>query len=279
MGEEKGYRILDDIVYYGNGEPFWKLDLALPADAPNGKRPAVLIVHGGGFEMCTKREEFESRMLRFLAGHGYAAASVEYRLSTVAPFPSPFVDVRRALQFLRGHADEYGIDPGRIGAVGHSAGANLVSLLALIPNQEWLDVQTPYSQYSGTVQAAVCLSGLYAFDAWMDDPNPELLSRIGALIPGRMETRAIRMQDASPQTYIGKHEAGFLLVHGDRDDTCPLPQAETFLARLRQNNYRDAGLKVYPGVDHDTFKLPGLPAVILEFFDQRLKKKSEEKQK
>ncbi len=53
MSEEKGYRILEDIAYYGNGEPFWKLDLALPADAQDGKCPAVLIVHGGGFEMCT----------------------------------------------------------------------------------------------------------------------------------------------------------------------------------------------------------------------------------
>lgn len=277
MSEEERYRILEDVPYYGKEEPFWKLDLALPANAHNGKHPAVLIVHGGGFEMCTKREEFESRMLRFLAGHGYAAASVEYRLSTVAPFPSPFVDVRRALQFVKGHAEEYGIDSERIGAVGHSAGATLAALLGLIPNSEWLDVQTPYSQYSGTVQAVVCLSGLFAFDAWMDNPDPEMLSRIGALIPGRMETRAIRMQDASPMTYIGKHEAGFLLVHGDQDGTCPLPQAEAFLARLRQNNYRDAALKVYPGVNHDTFKLPGLPDVILEFFDQRLKKESEVK--
>ncbi len=80
MGEEKGYRILEDIAYYGNGEPFWKLDLALPADTHNGKRPAVLIVHGGGFEMCTKREAFESKLLRFLAGHGYADPIRDTRL-------------------------------------------------------------------------------------------------------------------------------------------------------------------------------------------------------
>ena len=27
------YQILEDVSYYGNGEPFWKLDLALPIDA------------------------------------------------------------------------------------------------------------------------------------------------------------------------------------------------------------------------------------------------------
>jgi len=272
MSEEQRYRILEDVVYYGNGEPFWKLDLALPLDSHNEARPAVLIVHGGGFEAFTKREEFECHMLRFLASHGYVAASVEYRLSAIAPFPSQFIDLRRALQFLRGHAEEYRIDPECIGAVGHSAGAIIVSLLGLIPNHEWMDVKTPYSQCSGTVQAVVSLSGLYVFEAPAANLDPEQLAWLGALFPGRIETLKTRMQDASPQAYIGKHEASFLLVHGDQDEICPLSQSETFLACLQQNGYRDVALKVYPKVNHDTFMLPDLPAVILDFFDQRLKK-------
>ena len=198
---------------------------------------------------------------------------MEYRLSTIAPFPSQFADVRRALQFLRGHAAEYRIDPERMGAVGHSAGACLVSLLGLIPNEEWMDVKTPYSQYSGTVQAVVSLSGLYAFDGVIDDIDAEG-SRMGELFPGRMGTSMIRLQDASPLTYVGKHEAGFLIVHGDQDDLCPISQAETFFARLKAENYRDVALKVYPGVNHDTFLLPDLPGVIVEFFDQQLKKET-----
>lgn len=271
MNQEEKYQILEDVVYYGNGEPFWTLDLALPIDSYSELRPAVLLVHGGGFAACTKRETFESHMLRYLASHGYVTASVEYRLSTIAPFPSQFVDVRRALQFLRGHAATYRIDPERIGAVGHSAGANLVSLLGLIPNHEWLDVKTPYSDYPGTVPVVVGLSGLYAFEAWIDHREPELLSRIGALSPGRKETYQSRMQDASPATYIGKHEASFLLVHGDQDDVCPLSQAEDFLVQLQGKGYQDVVLKVYPNVKHDTFLLPDLPAVILDYLDQRLK--------
>lgn len=271
MSDEQRYQILEDVVYYGNGEPFWKLDLALPIDAHNEMRPAVLLVHGGGFAACTKRETFESQMLRFLASQGYVTASVEYRLSTIAPFPSQFIDVRRALQFLRGHAAAYRIDPERIGAVGHSAGANLVSLLGLIPNHEWLDIKTPYSEYSGTVPVVVGLSGLYAFETWVDNREPELLTRLGALTPGRRETYKIRIQDASPATYIGKHEASFLLVHGDQDDVCPLSQAEEFLAQLQQKGYQDVVLKVYPSVGHDTFLLPDLPSVVRDYLDQRLK--------
>jgi acetyl esterase/lipase len=271
MTAEQEYQILEDVIYYGNGEPFWKLDLVLPIDSHHEMRPAVLLVHGGGFESCTKREDFESHMLRFLASHGYVTASVEYRLSTIAPFPSQFVDVRRALQFLRGHAEEYRIDPERIGAVGHSAGANLVSLLGLVPNNEWMDVKTPYSQYSGTVQVVVGLSGLYVFETWTDNPDPELLAWLGGLFPGRIETCKDRMQDASPATYIGKHEASFLLVHGDQDDVCPLAQSEIFLTRLQQAGYQDVALKVYQNVNHDTFMLPDLPAAILDYLDQRFK--------
>jgi len=272
MSETQSYRLLEDVVYYGNGEPFWKLDLALPVDSHTKRRPAVLIVHGGGYEACTKQEEFESHLLRFLASHGYVSASVEYRLSTIAPFPSQFIDVRRALQFLRGNAEEFRIDPDYIGVVGHSAGANLVSLLGLITNDDWMDVKTPFSHYSGTVQAVVGISGLYVFDAWTENSDPELLSWLGALVPGRIETRKIRMLDASPLTYIGKHEVSFLLVHGDQDNVCPLSQSFTFLTRLQQKDYQDVTLKVYPDVNHDTHMLPDLPAVILGFFDQRLKK-------
>jgi acetyl esterase/lipase len=271
MSAEQGYQILEDVIYYGNGEPFWKLDLALPVDSQFEKRPAVLLVHGGGFKACTKREDFESRMLRFLASHGYVTASVEYRLSTIAPFPSQFADVRRALQFLQGHAQEYRIDLERIAAIGHSAGANLVSLLGLIPNSEWMDVKTPYSQYSGTVQVVVGLSGLYVFETQTGHLDPESLAWFGGLIPGRIETCQVRMQDASPVTYIGKHEASFLLVHGDQDNVHPLSQSENFLAQLQQKGYRDVVLKVYQQVNHDTFLLPDLPAVILDYLDKRLK--------
>jgi len=271
MRAEQEYQILEDVIYYGNGEPFWKLDLALPTDSHHELRPAVLLVHGGGLNSRTKREDFESQLLRFLASHGYVTASVEYRLSTIAPFPSQFNDVRRALQFLRGHAEEYRLDPERIGAVGHSAGAVLVSLLGLIPNSELIDVETPYSHYSGTVQVVVSLSGLYIFEPWADNPDPELLASLGSIFPGRIDTLQDRVQDAFPATYIGKHKANFLLVHGDQDDENPLAQAETFFTRLQDDGYQDVALKVYQGVNHDTFMLPDLPAVILDYLDQHLK--------
>ncbi len=49
MNEEQRYQILEDVVYFGEGEPFWKLDLALPVDPGDQFRPAELLVHGGGF--------------------------------------------------------------------------------------------------------------------------------------------------------------------------------------------------------------------------------------
>ena len=56
MSEKQTYQIIEDVVYFGKGEPFWKLDLALPVDAGDELRPAVLLVHGGGFNACTKGE-------------------------------------------------------------------------------------------------------------------------------------------------------------------------------------------------------------------------------
>ena len=90
----------------------------------SGAAPLVVFFHGGGFIGGDKTSVPGWLVDRCLA-QGISVASVNYRLSTQAPYPAPMLDGARAIQFLRLEARKLGIDPMRIAACGNSAGAGI----------------------------------------------------------------------------------------------------------------------------------------------------------
>src|SRR5690606_32271163 len=98
-------------------------------------RPLAVYFHGGGFGHWAKGA-YAPRVARLLAA-GISVANVNYRFVAnapdAAPFPAPQEDGVRALQYLREHAREWGVDPDRFAVVGASAGANLGLWAALQP--------------------------------------------------------------------------------------------------------------------------------------------------
>lgn len=98
---------------------------------------AVVILPGGGFrELWTTHEGHN--VARFLVAHGIAGIVLQYRLpreegSTYRLERETLADARRAVQYVRAHAAEWGIDPARIGIVGFSAGGELAALAAARP--------------------------------------------------------------------------------------------------------------------------------------------------
>jgi acetyl esterase/lipase len=104
-------------------------DLYLPKGA--GPFPALVAVHGGGWQQGA-RSAFQY-WGPYLAARGYALFSISYRLAKKGQktFPQAVQDVLAAVQFVRGSAKEFRLDPDRIALMGASAGAHLASLAAL----------------------------------------------------------------------------------------------------------------------------------------------------
>ena len=102
-----------------------------PATA-SGVRSAVIVMPGGGYvhEVMEKEGGIEAR---WLAAHGVAAFVLKYRLAPTYRYPVPMLDGTRAVRYVRSHAQEYGIDPNRIGVWGFSAGGHLAGFLATSP--------------------------------------------------------------------------------------------------------------------------------------------------
>jgi acetyl esterase/lipase len=263
-----GVKVERNLVYARAGGKDLLLDLYLP-EQTRARLPVILWVHGGAWRGGNKeRSPAVRQVLR-----GYAAASIDYRLSQEAVFPAQIEDVKAAVRWLRANARKYRLDPRRIGAWGSSAGGHLVALLGTSGGVKDLEGKLGNPKYSSRVQAVVDFFGptdllrigkfpsSIAHDA-PDSPEAQL---IGGPIPKNPE----KARRASPVTYITKDDPPFLIMHGDRDDTVPLNQSELFYAALKKAGV-EAAFEVVRGAGHG-FSGPKIDAAVDAFFDKHLK--------
>src|SRR5271165_4020224 len=124
---EPKFTVISDVEYCkGGGQPLL-MDVFIPRNRIRTPTPAILWIHGGGWERGDKNGNSGALLL---ADEGFVTASLFYRLSGDSPFPADIEDCKCAIRFLRANAGKYGIDPNRIGVAGASAGGHLAELVA-----------------------------------------------------------------------------------------------------------------------------------------------------
>ncbi len=237
------------------------LDLYLPQEG-DGPFPLVVHIHGGGFGMGDKRDDHMDTYLKGLS-HGYAIASVEYRLSGEAIFPAAVLDCREAFRFLKRNAAEYHIDPDRICALGGSAGGNLSAILGMnIPNGEFYGEEGKTFDGDCFVKACIDQFGPMDFRP-MDDQarangvsfadHDEANSAESAYMGGALPTLSDEwLAKANPATYISDAMAPMLVEHGCKDRLVPFAQSVNFVNEI----YRKLGdghveFVPLPNADHE----------------------------
>jgi len=235
-------------VSYGtvDGHPLL-LDIYLP-DKHTDLRPAVVLIHGGGWTSFDKSTM--TGMASFLARSGFVAFSVDYRLmqGTANLWPAQLEDVQRAVRWIRANAAQYGVDRDHIGAFGHSAGAQLAALLGMEPTRDNSD--PALAKYSSQVQAVVDVSGPTDFTA---DRDPEGDAFLAAFFGGDFAHRGDVWRDASPIFHVSKKSAPFLIVHGTQDSNVKMTQPQALADKLKQAGVPVKFLKVEDG---HTFQTP-----------------------
>jgi len=135
-------------VSYDSGSPpadpnLNSLDVYTPDGAAAGdSRPVIVYVHGGAWRVGDKANQIRDKVDLF-TGAGYVFVSLNYRLSPADPdvldpnrikYPDHPADVAEAIGWISRNIAAYGGDPSRIGLIGHSAGAHLVSLVSTDPS-------------------------------------------------------------------------------------------------------------------------------------------------
>jgi len=243
-----------------------RLDIFEPADRGTVLRPAVLLLHGGGWTTLDKSTMHG--MGEFLARSGFVAFSVDYRLlqGTENRWPAQLDDVQRAVRWVRANAAKYGVNPERIGAFGHSAGAQLAALLGM---EETRDNSDPaLASYSSKLEAVVDVSGPTDFTA---DNNSERLAFLANLLGTDYATHPEVWREASPAFHVSKEAAPFLIVHGTRDQNVPVSQAQELFEKLQAAGVPVSFIKIDGG---HTFQTPEarrqLAFETLEFFNRYL---------
>lgn len=201
-----------------------KADIHRPRSA--GPHPAVLVVHGGGWE-GRSREDMEA-IARHLARAGFVAVNVDYRFAPAHIFPAQLRDLQQAMRWIHANAADYGIDASRVGALGYSSGAHLVSLLAVAANDDG-----PLGAGADTRPEAVVAGGT---------PTDLRKYPAGRLVPQFLGGTQSQVMDrfiaASPVTHVDADDPPFFLFHGALDGLVPLDHATDFRAVLQ-----DAGVE------------------------------------
>ena len=228
-------RVRRNIVFGRAGGRPLRLDVHEPATAPrpDERRPALIQVHGGGWVIGFKDRQGQLIMRR-LAKRGWVCFNVDYRLSPMATFPDHLVDVKRAIAWVREHADEYGIDPDFIAVTGGSAGGHLTALAALTGNEP--QYQPGFEEADTSVQAAVPFYGVYDFTnrngVWPDETVRRFLAPV--VMKCDPDEAPERYEAASPLDQVGASAPPFFVIHGDLDLLAPVEDARDFVHRLRE---------------------------------------------
>jgi acetyl esterase/lipase len=163
-----------------------------------------------------------------LLKRGYLVASVDYRLAPQYKFPAQIEDVKCAVRYLRAQAALYGIDAGRIGATGGSAGGHLVSLLGL-SRDDVFNSSGGNPNQSARVKAVADFYGPADISVVPGGVDQGLLLQVfGASSRSDPVVKA-----ASPVTHASAGDPPFLIVHGEKDNLVPIGQSELLLAALK----------------------------------------------
>lgn len=274
-----------------------KLDLKMSIMAQNGnsemkaaiggdhgkddsRRPALVWIPGGGYKGCDKNLMVSE--MQFLAEAGYVVASIYYRSSAEGKAPTQIEDVKTAIRFLRAHAEDYNINPDKIGVLGRSAGGHLAALAAA----NSVDfITSEWSDYSSDVQACYNMFGPSDYDLLLKveeerckDPNYRWQNvtetHLGVVIGGPEEGLDERAKIYSVKYYINEKTAPMLIAHGNADPLIPITINEALYKDLCDKGLEDqTDFYEIEGAGHgtDEFFQDETKEIVVEFFDKYLR--------
>ncbi len=208
--------------------------LTLDAWSPDGAgpHPAVVVVHGGGWE-AGDRVTYATPIIGAAASLGHAWVSIDYRLTPGVSNREQAADVKSALAWIRAHAPELRIDARKIVLVGESASGQLVTHVAASePN----------------LAGVVSFYGVYDLEAMAGDPaNPRSLARRLFGFSVLDDAASATLRQFSPVRQASASLPPMLLLAGTDDRL--VAQQRAYAAALRASGARVEAVEI-PGAPH-----------------------------
>ncbi len=257
-----------DVVFAMRGETPLGLDLYLPETPPAAALPVVVWIHGGGWLNGSK----DKCPGTFLALHGFAVASISYRLAEVAQWPAQIDDCYDAIRWLRTEGStKFGLDPHHIAVWGGSAGGHLAALVGTRTAGE--------ESVSSKVQAVCDWYG--PSDLLTMPPNvvteTRTLQQVSQSNGAKLLGSTVRdvpdlARDASALHQVSPDDPPFLIMHGSEDPGVPVDQSTRLHEALLLAGVESEFVLV-EGAGHGgkEFSTPEMQEQIAAFFSKHLK--------
>jgi acetyl esterase/lipase len=278
----------EDIVYGRKYGTALTMDVFTPVANANG-RGVVWVVSGGWYSSHDGIvPESAGSPIRELVRRGYTVFAVVHGSQPKYTIPEILRDMNRAVRFIRFHAADYKIDPGRIGITGASAGGHLSLMQGTAGDAGDPAAKDPIDRVSSRVQAVACYFpptdflnyGKAGQEAIGDgilknfrppfdfhEPDP---ANGGIFVPitDRERIRAITRQ-ISPINQVTPDDPPTRIIHGDADTLVPIQQAQIMIAKLRESGI-PADLVIKKGGGHGWAGMESDMPKIADWFDTYL---------
>lgn len=264
-----------DVIYLKQAGSAFTMDVFKPAK-PNGAA-IVWIVSGGWF---SSHEMINPDLANAFMSQGFTVFEVVHGAQPKFVVPEILGQLRHAIRFIRANAPTYGIDPGRIGVSGGSAGGHLSLMLAGTPQVGDPASTDPLKKVGSEVQAVVAYYPPTDFANWgktnymaIDDKSLTIFMPALGVTPSTPKDKLTKIAfDLSPMSYV---KAGFpptLLIHGDKDALVPPQQSQIFNDALaRAGAAHD--LIIVAGSGHDGTVFAPTMSRVFDWFTKYLVKK------
>ncbi|MBL7005577.1 MAG: alpha/beta hydrolase [Spirochaetia bacterium] len=181
--------------------------------------------------------------------YNFVCLNIDYKLSNEELFPTPLIDAKCGIQWLRKNKNIYNIDPNRIAVCGGSAGANLASLVATTAdNVKYATAE--YEGISSKSNAAILFNGEYDMMDLLKKGS--LIEAMRDFLGGDFKELPELYKEISSIRKINSDTCPTLLLHGTKDDCVSHKQSIAFYKKLKMNGVYSE-LELYPEKPHAWF--------------------------
>lgn len=276
----------EDVIYGRKFGTALTLDVIAPKQNPNGAA-LVWVVSGGWF---SAHESINPAFIGEFVKRGYTVFAVVHGSNPKFTIPEIVGDMHRSIRFIRSKAEQYKIDPDRIGIFGASAGGHLSLMQATAGDKGNPEAKDPVDRLSSRVQAMACFFPptdflnygkpgenalgrgiLKDYKAPFEFATYDAPSRAFVVITDEEKRNEIG-RAISPVSHVSSDDPPALIIHGDADLLVPIQQAQLIIARFKEAGV-PAELIVKPGAAHGWPDLGNDLTKFADWFDKYLAKK------